>query len=159
MTMEEKLEKQLIRLGDADLLGNKPLYLALRKIKGVSYSLANAVCIISSIEKNRKIGNISDDELKKIEDIIKNPAKYGIKGFMFNRRKDRETGEDRHLISSNLKLTTEFDIKRMKMIKSYKGIRHTQGQPVRGQRTKAHFRKGSAVGVAKKKAAPAKAKS
>jgi len=148
MTMEEKLEKQLIRLGDADLLGNKPLYLALRKIKGVSYSLANAVCIISSIEKNRKIGN-----------IIKNPAKYGIKGFMFNRRKDRETGEDRHLISSNLKLTTEFDIKRMKMIKSYKGIRHTQGQPVRGQRTKAHFRKGSAVGVAKKKAAPAKAKS
>ena len=44
-------------------------------------------------------------------------------------------------------LQNEFDIRRLKKIKSYKGIRHSLGQPVRGQRTKAHFRKGRAVGV------------
>ena len=45
----------------------------------------------------------------------------------------------------------EFDIKRMKKIKSYKGARHSAGQPVRGQRTRSHFRsRGKAVGVTKK---------
>ena len=53
-------------------------------------------------------------------------------------------------------MAVEFDIKMMKMIKSYKGVRHAIGQPVRGQRTKAHFRKGSSLGVIKKKILPAK---
>jgi len=44
-------------------------------------------------------------------------------------------------------LQTEFDIKRLKKIKSYRGLRHVLGQPVRGQRTRGHFRKNKAVGV------------
>lgn len=158
--MNEELNSQLIRLGDADLLGKEHIYVALRKIKGVSYSFANAICLIANIEKNKEIGTLNNDELKKIEDIIKNPLKYNIKSFLLNRRNDRETGEDKHLISSSLKLATEFDIKRMKMIKCYKGVRHSLGQPVRGQRTKAHFRKGAALGVKKKTivAAPKKDK-
>jgi len=149
--MEEKIENQLIRLGDADLIGTKSTYMALRRIKGISYSFANAICLIANIPRNKKIGTLSDENLKKIEDIIKNPSKYNIKPFLLNRRKDRESGNDIHLISSNLRLTTEFDIKRMRMIKSYKGVRHSIGQPVRGQRTRSHFRKGSSVGVGKKK--------
>ena len=148
--MEEKIERQLVRLGDVDILGTKPVYLACKKIKGISYTLSNAICIIANIPKNKKIGALSESELSKITDIIKNPLKYNIKPFFLNRQKDPETNEDRHLISSDLKLTTESDIKKMKMIKSYKGIRHSQGQPVRGQRTKAHFRKGSGLGVKRK---------
>ncbi|MBS3108389.1 30S ribosomal protein S13 [Candidatus Woesearchaeota archaeon] len=148
--MEDNLGIMLIRLGDVDLIGSKQTFVALRKIKGVSYSFANAVCIIADISKHKKIGALTEAELKKIDDIIRNPSRYNIKPFLFNRQKDIETGENRHLISSELKLTAEFDIKRMKMIKSYKGIRHSLGQPVRGQRTKAHFRKGSALGVKKK---------
>ena len=148
--LAEQLEKQLIRLGDVDLIGTKPTYMALKKIKGISYTFANAICSIANIPKNKKIGNLSEEEIQKVQDIIKNPAKYNIKPFLMNRQKDVETGESKHLISSDLKLATEFDIKRMKMIKSYKGVRHSIGQPVRGQRTKAHFRKGSALGVKKK---------
>ena len=57
--------------------------------------------------------------------------------------------------------TKEFDIKRMKKMRSYKGIRHASGLPVRGQRTKSHFRKkgkNKAVGVSKTKTEPAPAK-
>ena len=51
-------------------------------------------------------------------------------------------------------LAREFDIRRMKKVRSYKGIRHLQGQPVRGQRTRAHFRKGRSVGVTRAKVKP-----
>ena len=156
MTMEENTHKDLIRLGDADLLGHQNTYKALRKIKGVGFSFANAICNIANIPKNKKIGTLSDEDVKKIEDILKNPQNYNIKPFLLNRRKDRETGQDAHLIASNLKMAVEFDIKMMKMIKSYKGVRHAIGQPVRGQRPKAHFRKGSSLGVIKKKILPAK---
>jgi len=69
---------------------------------------------------------------------------------LFNRRRDFDTGEDLHLIASDLKLRKEFDIKNLKEIKSYRGMRHAFGLPVRGQRTKGHFRKGAAVGVRRK---------
>jgi len=50
-------------------------------------------------------------------------------------------------------LRREFDIKRLRKIKSYKGIRHAVGLPVRGQRTKANFRRNRkpSVAAAKKK--------
>ena len=52
-----------------------------------------------------------------------------------------------------LELQKEFDIKRLKKIKSYRGIRHTLGLPSRGQRTKGNFRphKMKGVGIKKKK--------
>ena len=59
---------------------------------------------------------------------------------MKNRRLDIETGKTSHLYGADLEITKEFDIKRLKKIKSYKGIRHSFRLPVRGQRTKSHFR-------------------
>jgi len=72
---------------------------------------------------------------------------------MLNRRKDYETGEDKHLLSSDLAFTKDNDIKMLKKIKSYKGMRHAFGLPVRGQRTRSNFRrnKGKVTGVQKKK--------
>jgi small subunit ribosomal protein S13 len=46
-------------------------------------------------------------------------------------------------------LKKEFDIKRLKKIRSYRGLRHATGRPVRGQRTKGHFRSKTSLGVAK----------
>ena len=145
--------KQLIRFVDADLDGNKQVYHALRKVKGISYMFANIVCTIANIDKNIKVGNLEDEKIKLIEDIIRNPSKYKIPTWLYNRRRDFDTGEDRHLLSSEIRLVRDFDIRRFKEIKSYKGIRHGIGQPVRGQRTRAHFRKGRAVGVKKARSA------
>jgi len=150
-TMPEEKIKYLVRLVNTDLNGNKPLYHTLNKIKGISYSFANAVCNVIDIDKTKKVGALTKEELTKIEDVIRNPSKYSIPAWLLNRRKDFDTGKDMHLLTSDLKLRTEFDIKNLKKIKSYRGIRHAMGLPTRGQRTRAHFRKGTALGVQKKK--------
>jgi len=72
--------------------------------------------------------------------------------------RDLETGEDLHLVGPDLKFTREQDVKMMIKIKSYRGVRHMFGLPVRGQRTKSSFRKGRTVGVVRKKIQPTKKK-
>ena len=103
------------------------------------------------LDKKKRIQDMSAEEIKKIEDFIKDPQ---IPAFMKNRQKDFDDGEDKHVSGADLKLRREFDLKRMKKIKSYKGVRHSHGLPVRGQRTKANFRKNrkksGATGVKKK---------
>jgi small subunit ribosomal protein S13 len=62
-----------------------------------------------------------------------------------------------HLITTELDLTIDNDLKRMKKVKSYKGVRHMLGQPVRGQRTKSNFRKNKgkvSLGVIRRAQAP-----
>jgi small subunit ribosomal protein S13 len=146
--MEEKL-KYIVRIESADLDGTKPILQSLRKVKGVSYSMANAICAVLGIDKSKKTGSLNDAEIKKISEKIKNPE--GIPTWMLNRQKDYDSGDDLHLTSSDLKLRKEFDIKRLRKIKSYRGFRHGAGLPVRGQRTKSNFRKGKLLGVKKKK--------
>ncbi|HLD57405.1 MAG TPA: 30S ribosomal protein S13 [archaeon] len=93
-----------------------------------------------------------------MEEYIKNPEKHGIPPWMLNRRLDPETGTGRHLIGSDLVFTKNMDINKLKRMKSYKGVRHGLGLPVRGQRTRSSGRtSGKSVGVVKKKEAPAKA--
>ena len=148
--MEEKL-KYIVRVAATDLEGSKPIIQTLTKIKGVSFSMANAVCVVTNMDKNKKTGSLQDSEIKKIEETIKDPIKHSIPSWMVNRQKDYDTGEDKHLVVSDLKLRKEFDIKRLRKIKSYRGFRHGVGLPVRGQRTKANFRKGKSLGVKRKK--------
>ena len=141
--------KQIVRIANSDINGNTNTFYALSKIYGISYSFANAVCNYLKLDKSKSIGSYSDEEIKKIEEVIKNPIKHNFPSFILNRRRDTETGKDDHLLGSDLKLRKEFDIKRMKTIKSYKGIRHGLGLPVRGQSTRSHFHRGKAMGVKK----------
>ncbi len=138
-TEQEKYEEKLVRIHSEDIEGGMKVYAGLTKIKGISWSMANAVCKALRIDKSRKIGSLSPEEIKKISEFIKNPN-LKVPHYLLNRRKDFETGQDKHLSGSGLELQKEFDIKRLKKIKSYRGIRHAAGQPVRGQRTKSHFR-------------------
>jgi small subunit ribosomal protein S13 len=140
----------LIRILSTDIPGESAIYPGLTKIKGVSWSMSNATCISLGLDKKKKLSALSPAEIERITAFIKNPK---VPEWLFNRKKDRETGISKHLITSDLDLSRDFDIRRMKKIKSYKGWRHALGQPVRGQRTRSHFRKGSAIGVAKGKAA------
>jgi len=151
--MQEKPKiKYIVRICNTDLKGEIPIGHSLNKIKGVSFSFSNAICNALNLEKLKKTGELTEEEIKKIEDVAMNPTKYGIPIWLLNRRKEYETGKDIHIISANLKLQTDFDVKRMKKIKCYKGMRHSFGLPVRGQRTRAHFRHGKALGVQRKKA-------
>ena len=151
-TQQQKREEEyetLIRIFGCDVPGSKNLYTALTYIKGVSWTIANAVCIKSGIPKNKRLSEMSKDEIKKVEYVL---SQLDFFPFLKNRRYDPESGETSHLYGSDLDMTKEFDIKKVKKIRSYKGIRHSLGQPVRGQRTKSHFRKiGRTVGVRRSK--------
>ena len=144
--------KYFVRIANTDLDGSKSIKQALTKIKGIGFMFSNAVLNTLSIEKTKKIGYISDSDAARIEEVIKDPAKFGIPSWLLNRKKDPEDSADKHLIGPTLTFKQDNDIKMMKKIKSYRGIRHSLGQPVRGQRTKSNFRKnrGKVMGVKKK---------
>ena len=150
---EERSEERIVRILSTDIEGGMNLYAGLAKIKGISWSLSNAICKSLCMEKARKIGSLTEEEIRKISSFAKNPL---IPNFLLNRRNDFETGEDRHMIGTDLDLRKDFDIKRLKKIRSYKGIRHAAKLPVRGQRTKGHFRKNKSKGVGIKKKTKAK---
>ena len=148
--LDKSYGEKVVRILSEDIEGGMKVYPGLAKIHGVSWSMSNAVCNVLKINRNRKIGSLTEEEIKMITEFVKSPR---VPKFLLNRNNDFETGKDMHLIGTGLELRTEFDIKRLKKIKSYKGIRHSAGQPVRGQRTKAHFRKnrGKGMGIKKKK--------
>ena len=147
--------KYIIRVANTDLDGRKHIVSAITKIKGVGAMFANAACNIAGINKSKKAGSLSETEVKHLNEILADPVNFDAPEWMLNRRKDYETGEDKHLITANLAFTIDNDLKRLKKTKSYKGMRHAWKLPVRGQKTKSNFRrnKGKVQGVKRKKGA------
>ena len=140
----------IIRFAGTDINGTQLVTYALTNVKGVGIKLANAIIEKSGINPEARMGFLSSSEVEKIEDVLQNPMKYSIPQWLLNRRKDRETGKDLHLLGSDLVLQTKNDIEDMKKIRSWKGFRHSYGLKVRGQRTRTTGRKGKAIGVKKK---------
>ena len=150
MKPEQKLnEDRMVRILAKDIEGNQGIYSGLTKIKGISWGMANAICRKLKIDKKRKIGSLNPDEIKNITKFAENPS---MPSYLKNRRKDFETGNDKHIVGGALELQKEFDIKRLKKIKNYRGVRHSSNLPLRGQRTKSNFRRNRArsVGIKKK---------
>ncbi len=145
--------RHIVRIADTDLKGEKAILYAMKKIKGVDVMYANMALSLAGVDKTRKAGDLMDSEVKKIEEALKNPDKFNAPEWLLNRRKDYESGSDKHLFSADLDFEKENDIKRMKKNKTYKGFRHQWGLTVRGQRTKSNFRKnkGKGLGVKRKK--------
>ena len=104
--------KGIVRIINTDIIGTKTIYNGLRRIKGISFMLSNAICNHLNIDNSRKIGSLNEEEVKKIENLIKNPDE--LPSWILNRRKDFDTGKNLHLTGANLNLSKEFDIKRMK---------------------------------------------
>lgn len=146
----------IIRLVETNIDGSKKVRMGVMGIKGVGVMLSNAISSVSGFG-DRQIESLSQEELKKLEAIIMNPGEHGIPKWMFNRRFDPKDGTDRHLVASRLEFSKRMDINDMKRLKTYRGVRHSQNLPVRGQRTRSSFRKsGKTIGVSRKKQQPAK---
>lgn len=143
--------RHILRITGTDVNGTLKMPYALKRIKGVNLILANAVLKKAEINPEKRAGFLTEAEVKRIEQIIKEPTKFELPSWLLNRRKDLETGKDLHLIRADLDLRTKMDVKRMKEIKSWRGYRHAYGLKVRGQRTRTTGRKGKAVGVKVKK--------
>jgi len=125
------------------------MVVGLTQIRGVGYMFANTILNLLKINPDQRIGYLSSEQVKSIESVIKNPSASNFPSWFLNRRKDVETGEDKHLITSDIAFTVRNDIEREKTSGSWRGYRHMFGLKVRGQRTRCTGRKGGAVGVAK----------
>ncbi len=148
-------ETRIIRIIGTDLKGDKPVEIAIQKIKGISWSFARAVRVALGVPFNTKLQDLSDDQIEKLVDIIQNPQKYGIPVWLYNRRNDPETGKASHIVGGELDLVHKLDIKRLINMRNYRGFRHMFNYKLRGQRTRSHGanvrgRSGRTVGVAKK---------
>ena len=144
--------RHITRMAETDLDGNLKVAHAIARIKGIGINMAHVLVKKSGVKPDIRIGFLPEQDLAKLEDIVKNPTKYDLPQWLYNRKKDLETGKYLHLTGSDLILQTKNDIDLMKATKSWRGYRHSYGLKVRGQRTKTTGRKGKAIGVRKKRA-------
>ena len=141
--------QHIVRILGNDIPGDKKIIVGLTQIRGVGYMFANTILNTLKINPNQRMGHLSTDHIQLIEKIIKDPLSSDFPSWFLNRRKDLETGVNKHLITSDIAFTVRNDIEREKTVGSWRGYRHMYGLKVRGQRTRCTGRKGGAVGVAK----------
>jgi small subunit ribosomal protein S13 len=142
--------RHILRIEGADVAGTLKTVYALTEIKGISMSLSNAILRKANINPELRVGFLTESDIERIENIIKDPRKYDLPIWLFNRRKDSETGQDLHLTTADLLLKTKTDVDLAKEIRSWRGYRHAYSLKVRGQHTKTTGRAGKALGVKKK---------
>jgi len=140
----------IVRLHGTSLDGTKTIPYALCDVKGVGKRLALTIVKKMGLDPRMRLGDLSNAEVKRLDDALENLAAQGVPPWMMNRRKDPQTGGDVHLLSSDLTLRVRGDIDLMREIRSWKGERHGRGLKVRGQHTKTTARKGRSVGVSRR---------
>jgi len=123
----------MARISGVTIPAEKQVWVALTYIYGIGPKIAQDIVSKAKVEQTARVKNLTDAEISSIQDVIN--ADYLVEG------------ELQRLVSGN--------IKRLKDISSYRGLRHKAGLPSRGQRTKtnARTRRGKKVtvgGTAKK---------
>lgn len=142
--------KYIVRMANTDLDGEKTVIIGLTSIKGIGHRTARNIVKKAGAPPREKLGNLSDDHINKLKEMVEDvPAISPI--WMLNRRKDYETGDDRHIISTEVSMQLKDDINLLKKARCYRGIRHENGHKVRGQRTRSNGRTGLTLGVSKSK--------
>lgn len=121
----------MARILGVDIPNNKRVVISLTYIYGIGKSTSIKVLNECNIDQNKRVSDLSDDELKRIRENIS--SKYTIEG--------------------DLRRDNAMNIKTLMEIGSYRGLRHRKSLPVRGQRTQsnARTRKGPRKTVANKK--------
>ena len=142
---QQQRSQSVVRILNTDIDGNKHALYGLAEIHGVSVSVANAILHLASIPKTKRIADLGDADIEKLEGLFERASEL-LPEWMLNRRKDFETGENQHLYSADLTFSKEKDVRRLRKLKSYRGFRHQVNAPLRGQRTRSNFRRNKTKG-------------
>lgn len=122
-----------IRISGVDIPQEKRIEVALTYVYGVGRSLSNKILEKAEIDPDTRAKDLTEQETSKI----------------------REALEGSYAVEGELRATIARNIKRLKDIRCYRGLRHRQGLPVRGQRTQtnARTRKGrrQKIGIGRKR--------
>jgi small subunit ribosomal protein S13 len=149
--------KHIVRIMNSDLEGKRQVHMALAGMKGVGRRTGRIFAEKAGVDPYAILGLLPDEKINDLKKVIEE-ASANLPVWMMNRRKDIETGLDKHVMGMDLAMTLREDLDLMKKMRSYKGIRHERGLRVRGQKTRSTGRTGAIVGVSRKKeGAPAAA--
>ena len=123
----------MARLAGVNVPSSKRLVVALTYILGIGKKYANDICSTVSIDKNKRVNDLTEDEIIKIRECI----------------------DKSYIVEGDLRRSVSNNIKRLTDLGCYRGLRHRNKLPVRGQRThtNARTRKGKAIPIAGKKKA------
>ena len=123
----------MARISGVDLPREKRIEIGLTYIYGIGRARSEKILSAAGVSPDTRVKDLTDEEVAKIRDVI-----------------DADT---ENLIEGDLRREIAMNIKRLKEIGCYRGIRHRKGLPVRGQKTKTNARtcKGPKKTVAKKK--------
>jgi len=138
--------RYFVRIGQTDLDGTKSVERSLTEMDGIGHRTARIIADEVGISRHDTLGRLEDEEIDAVVEAVESDAE-SVPDWLTNRPADYYTGEATHETGNDLDLTRQQDINRMKMIESYKGIRHRRGQKVRGQRTKSTGRTEGTIGV------------
>lgn len=141
--------RHIVRIVDTDLKGEDKVAYALARIRGIGFNTSYAILRSCNVDPETRVGYLQESEIKRIEEAL-STISTRFPPYLLNRRKDPFTGNNTHLLGSDLVVGMKMDIDHMKKIKSWKGIRHSLGLKVRGQCTRTTGRFGTAVGVVRK---------
>ncbi|MBL8657998.1 MAG: 30S ribosomal protein S13 [Altererythrobacter sp.] len=121
----------MARIAGINIPTNKRVIIALTYIHGIGRKTAEGIADKLGIDHARRVQDLTDEEVLRI----------------------RETIDADHSVEGDLRRDTAMNIKRLQDLRSYRGLRHRAGLPVRGQRThtNARTRKGKAKPIAGKK--------
>jgi small subunit ribosomal protein S13 len=143
---EDEDIRYFVRIGQTDLDGTKSVERSLTELDGIGRRSARIIADKAGIDRRATFGALEDGEIEEIKGLVEGFAEE-VPEWLANHRNDFFGGETTHEIGNDLELTRRQDINRMKMIDSYKGVRHKRGQKVRGQRTKSTGRTEGTIGV------------
>ena len=107
----------MVRLAGQNLQDRNRVEYALTSIFGVGWKRSSEILKKSKVDPNKKVGDLTDEEVKTLQTTI---GGYKVEG--------------------NLKEEINSNIKRLREIGTYRGLRHAQGLPTRGQRTRSNAR-------------------
>ena len=148
---QEQKQETLVRILSTDIRAKMSLLYGFSKIKGVSYTFANALCHVLKLDKKEKIGNLTEEKIEKIEEYLSSQKKEGIPKWMFNNQKDHSSGKNLHITGKELDFAKIQQQRRLAKTRSYKALRTKLKLPVRGQRTQSNFRRSKTLAAIKAK--------
>lgn len=123
----------MARIAGVDIPRNKRVEIALTYIYGIGPTSAKKIVEKTNVDPDTRVNNLTEEEVNRI----------------------RETVDKEYTVEGDLRRQVSMNIKRLIEIKCYRGIRHSRGLPVHGQRTRtnARTRRGPrrTVGIRRKK--------
>lgn len=124
-------ETTMARIAGVDLPRDKRVQIGLTYIYGIGRKSADDILAAAKVNPDTRVRELTDDEVKRLSDVI----------------------ADQYAVEGDLRREVAMNIKRLKEIGCYRGIRHRRGLPCRGQKSKTNARtcKGPRRTVANKK--------